>query len=448
MFFLLLALVVLSPLPLASVYPPAWLTAGLVVGAMLCVWSIQTMAGNRDIFPNRLSRLWLSAILCSIPVIWAFLQTVPGVPPLLAHPVWGIASGPLDEPLTPYISVHPDASVHALIKLVTYIGVFWLSFQYCRDTRRARLALTTLSIAALVYSTYGIIAYVSGTETILWYEKSSYFPDLTSTFVNRNSYATYAGLGLLAAIALLMQHFDDALRRAESRAEKIYALIMSLKPRSALAAIAVATSLVALVLSHSRAGFASGAIATLALLLIPALRGKMRRSQLTALLTAVAIGVVGLLLSTTGQQLATRLATTDLVKEERTLVYERVLEGIEDHAWVGVGYGAFPHAWRLYRDEQIKGNYEMAHSVYLELAIGLGVIPAVALVLSVAVLWVLMVKGVRQRRRDFIYPGLGVAATVLVAVHSAVDFSLQIPAVAINYAFMLGLGCAHAWRSS
>jgi O-antigen ligase len=448
MFMLLLAIVVLSPLPFASVYPPAWLSVAVVVGGMLVVWSVQAGVGRRGVHTVHLSRIWLPTVLFAVPVVWASVQAIPGVPEALAHSIWSTVSHVLDKPLIAYVSVHPDATQLALIKLVTYASVFWLSLQYCRDSRRAKVALTVLCIAALVYSSYGIVAHFSGARTILWYAKRSYQFDLTSTFVNRNSYATYAGFGLLAATALLMQHYDDALHHARSRAEKLYALAMALTPRGALAAVTIATSLTALALTHSRAGFASTAAAMLTLLLVPAIRGKMRRAQVIALFIAVSIGVLGLLLSSTGEQLATRLAKTDVAGEERALVYERVIDGAVDHAWVGVGYGAFPHAWRLYRDEAIEGNYQMAHNVYLELAFELGIIPTTALLLSILLLTVVTLRGVRQRRRDFVYPGFALAATVLIALHSTVDFSMQIPAVALNYAFILGFGCSQSWRTS
>jgi len=47
-------------------------------------------------------------------------------------------------------------------------------------------------------------------------------------------------------------------------------------------------------------------------------------------------------------------------------------------------------------------------------------------------------RGVWVRRRHWIYPALGVAATALVGIHALVDFSLQIPAVAYLYALMMG----------
>ncbi len=55
--------------------------------------------------------------------------------------------------------------------------------------------------------------------------------------------------------------------------------------------------------------------------------------------------------------------------------------------------------------------------------------------------------GVRRRRRDVIYPSVGLAAAILVGTHSLVDFSLQIPAVAATFALILGIGCAQSWST-
>ena len=52
--------------------------------------------------------------------------------------------------------------------------------------------------------------------------------------------------------------------------------------------------------------------------------------------------------------------------------------------------------------------------------------------------------GVRRRRHNQSFPAAGVAAGVLVAGHSIVDFSLQIPAVSVVFAAMLGAACAQS----
>ena len=48
-------------------------------------------------------------------------------------------------------------------------------------------------------------------------------------------------------------------------------------------------------------------------------------------------------------------------------------------------------------------------------------------------------KGVQRCRRDWGYPATGVAASVLVGLHAMLDFSLQLPAVAILYAGIMGI---------
>jgi len=42
----------------------------------------------------------------------------------------------------------------------------------------------------------------------------------------------------------------------------------------------------------------------------------------------------------------------------------------------------------------------------------------------------------------------GISATVLVGIHSYFDFSLQMPAVAMTYACIMGIACAQSYSSS
>jgi O-antigen ligase len=75
-------------------------------------------------------------------------------------------------------------------------------------------------------------------------------------------------------------------------------------------------------------------------------------------------------------------------------------------------------------------------------------IPA-ALCLFSTLLWMiaLCVRGIRKRRRDAVYPCLGLAASALVGLHAIVDFSLQIPAVTMLFMTILGVAVAQS-RSS
>ena len=55
--------------------------------------------------------------------------------------------------------------------------------------------------------------------------------------------------------------------------------------------------------------------------------------------------------------------------------------------------------------------------------------------------------GVFTRRRDVIFPLAASVGAVLVGVHAIFDFGLQIPALAITFAALLGLGCAQSLSS-
>ncbi|NJO55625.1 MAG: hypothetical protein HC834_03855 [Rhodospirillales bacterium] len=148
-----------------------------------------------------------------------------------------------------------------------------------------------------------------------------------------------------------------------------------------------------------------------------------------------------------GQQLMQRLVETTIAEEERTLVYDRVIDGIGDNGWIGSGFGTFEEVFRFYRTPEIGGTFAKAHSVYLENAFELGLPAALALFATLLGLAIICILGIRRRRRDAVYPCIGLAATVLVAVHSTVDFSLQIPAIAATYAFIMGICCAQCWSS-
>ena len=104
--------------------------------------------------------------------------------------------------------------------------------------------------------------------------------------------------------------------------------------------------------------------------------------------------------------------------------------------------------FKLYRSEDVQYLYDKAHNSYLENSFELGIPVALSLFLSLLGLFWLCLKGVFSRQRNWLYPATGVAATALVASHSLIDFSLQIPAVAITYSAIMGLAVAQSFSGS
>lgn len=130
-------------------------------------------------------------------------------------------------------------------------------------------------------------------------------------------------------------------------------------------------------------------------------------------------------------------------------MYSATLTGISDNPYLGYGYGygSYESTFRLYRTKEIRGNYNKAHNTYLENIFELGIPAASALFLSIFLIALKCLTGVWSRQRNWIYPAIGFSSTVLVAAHSFVDFSLQIPAVAVTYAAILGAGFAQSFST-
>lgn len=445
LFKCLLAFVVLAPLPFGGVLMWSWSLMGLLVAAMLAAWgALQWRAGAPPAVP--LAQIWPAAALFGLALLWAFLQTQGWMPASWHHPLWRAASDALGRELAGSISLNPFAGHSTLLRLLAYAGVFWLALQLCRDRARARLALKTVAVAGAVYAAYGIAVQISGSNTLLWFHKTSYFDVVTSTFVNRNSYATYAGLGLLAMTAHLVQGIEEKMPRGLSPRDMLRRTLLLLFNEQWPFLTGWILLLAAVVMTESRGGVVAAGLGLTALVIaLGARRTGHRKLALRAGLAMMA-GAAAFLFAS-GDAVLDRLGQTYDRVDVRPAIYATTVAGIADTPVLGTGLGSFPETYRIYSRGDVGSSVLKAHDTYLENALELGIPGAAALALAVLFLAGLAAIGVRQRERDSAYPITAVAATVLVGVHSLVDFSLQIPAVTVTFCFLLGLGCAQSWST-
>ena len=449
MFWILIAVVVIAPLPFAAfstyVYAWSWGLMACVVGGLLAVWSGRVILG-REQATFGLQRTWPFVVLFGAAVIWAAVQSMSITPAEWHHPLWRSAAEALDMDLEPAVSLDPYETLSALTRLLTYGGIFWLSLQYSRRAVRARQVLYAVTYAGLAYAVYGLIVQFTGSHMIFWLPKFAYENDLTSTFVNRNSYATYAGLGLLCTTGLILVVISQSVGTALGRKERLLRLVENMTGREWVLLVAWITIMTALILSNSRAGFLSTVLGLMILVLVLGLTRAVHARFAVAFAIACVVAV-GVFFTLGGEQLGARLADTSLVASERPRVYQLTLGAIESAPALGTGYGTFEEVFRFYRTSDIGNFYLKAHNTYLENTLELGIPAALALFGVLAGFLVLTFVGLRRRRREAVYSCVGFAATVLVAAHSTVDFSLQIPAVTATYCLIMGAACAQSWSS-
>lgn len=445
----IIGIVGLSPLPLASNRPWSWSLLCLLVAVLLAVWLIIALR-DRDEPAVSLRLLAVPAGLFLAVCLFAAFQAIPGMPEGLRSPYWSLLPPGDGDPLGT-ISVQPYETWTALMRLLAYGGIFWLALQSFRAPRPAWQAVLALALITACYSAYGLIVQFSGSQTILWYDKWAYEWVLTSTFVNRNSFATFAGLGVLCAIAafvLALGAMPSVERKAGSRASGVFIAISGLGLPGFAAIAAAAVNATALFLTASRGGTASTILAVLVMVI--GLGARRRASwRMAWVLPALVVAVVAGLFQISGERLERRLdwfaAAGGLASDQRAEVYRQTLSAIGDNLFLGTGYGTYSSAFKPYRSAELDQAFYKAHNTYLELGLELGSVAASALVLAVLLLALRCLSGFRRRSRSYIISWLGFCASVLVGIHALVDFSLQIPAVAVLYATLLGMGCAQAW---
>jgi O-antigen ligase len=212
--------------------------------------------------------------------------------------------------------------------------------------------------------------------------------------------------------------------------------------------IAAAILAMALLQTGSRAGTLS-AFAGVVVFIVAAAYAELLRWRQAALLIILLCGAGLLLIGVSGSGVVERLDLLDRDESTRRAIYDLVLRAIADAPYLGTGLGTFPEIFTIYRRETFDTYLTIseAHNSYLENALELGVPATVLFLGALAAIAEANIVALRRRRRGRLFPVLGLAALATVAVHATVDFSLEIPAVAVTYAALAGVACAQSFRS-
>ena len=447
-FWYFVAVVVLAPLPYGSAHLWSSAMLALLTAGALALWSAGAIL-RADFHAVPAPRYILPLILFAGVLGWVLLQSASFTPADWHHPLWSQTAAALDgQTVRGAISLDPDGTMLAAVRMTVYAIVFWLAMQYARSGRYANAMLWAICIAGFLYATYGIWAHLSGSQQILFTDKWAYRNSLTSTFVNRNHYAVYAGMGMVAAFALLVGQLKKDASGAFDSSRRFLNSVENLKlPAFVLTAIFIVIGS-ALLLTQSRGGVAFTGLALTAFVLMMNISGNLRKRSSLGLLGGLLAGGI-VLFAVSGDDFSGRIIGK-LWESERGAIHAVALDAIADAPLAGHGVGTFPSLFHIYRGEgfaPLSPAFAAAHNVYLEFAAGAGVIAALAYFGLQLLIAGRCFAGTLQRRRNQLYPALGCATAVLIGFHSYYDFGPQIPGVAVTYAALLGLAYAQSWPS-
>jgi O-antigen ligase len=438
-FFLLCALVLWAPLPLAS--NRVWASVLLAVALAALVLGVAIADHWRDKAPER--KLGKAAL--PIGFLGGFAVLI-----LIQTLDWGSGT----------ISVDAYHSLLYALLTVGYLSAFLVVLLRVNSGDRMRTLAMVIVVSGVLQALLAILLYSAKAKYSLFYFELNHNRAL-GTFSYRNSLANYLTLCLCIGIGLIVAQMRES-RSTENfwRALAHDTVGFMLSPAMRLRLMLV-VMVIALVLTHSRGGNASFLLALL-LVGVPvlALMGRLSRKTLwlVASVLVIDLAVVGNLVG--ADRVIERLNQTPvqtldrssgepdpIVFSEQSLEHrgapgaQALMGMVSQRPLLGFGAGTFYTAYPRFASADYRGYYDHAHQDYFQIAaetgpLGLGLLGG----LVIMTLW----RVVRVLQKPYSPTDSGLAFGILLAiaamlVHGLFDFNFQIPANALTFVVILAL---------
>ena len=394
---LVLAILVFGPLAFGAVDAWAFLVVQALTVLVLFAWAVRLWASPKP------QLLWP-------PIGWA----------VLAFAIYAVAR---------YLTA--DIEYVARLEMIQVVVLAFLFFVIVNNLYRQETAqivsFTLIALAALI-SSYAAAQMLTGSNHV-WNHISPYTGRASGTYISPNNFAALLEMLLPLAVAYLLAGRVNVVTRI-------------------LLGYAAVVMALGLAVTLSRGGWVAAAAGLLALLFI-LLGHKYFRLRASLLLAFLLIGgtrfFTNYLSKSAGYQIHLKQPEDgggQLDLDVRFQLWQTAERMWRDHFWWGVGPAHFDNRFREYRPESIQMRPDRAHNDYINLLAdwgttgGLIVLAGLALLIAgLAKTW----RHVRRSEKDFgsgrsnrfaFYLGASTGLFAL-AVHSAADFNLHIPANAI-----------------
>jgi O-antigen ligase len=341
------------------------------------------------------------------------------------------------------LSIDPAATAVRLAEFTAFT-LFTMGLARVLTARRAQMLAHAIIGLGAVVALIGIVQKSTGTDRIYGFWVPFDRPyQIFGPFVNRNHFAGWMIMPLAVGIGVLCGRLTTAMSNVR-RDWRSRVLWWSSRDASQLLLVggAIVVMAFAIVLTHSRSGNAClgivVALGVLAAIVRTRASGQRSRGVTTAL-------VVGLLAATAITWAGTQPLLARLQNESafagRLDAWRAAVRIASDFPLAGTGLNTFATAMLFYQTPPLIPHWEFAHNDYMQLAAEGGwliVVPAVtcvALALSIA-----------MRRLKTSQAGLvlwvrigAVLGLVGVVVQETVDFSLQLPGIALLFSTLIAL---------
>lgn len=432
----ILLVLFLSPFAFGSTKPSLWLLWSLLIslcGAVL----FGRMALSNARF--RIAPRNLPVLFCLFVLLGAFMlfQALPlGVSSTAASIADPGVLITLDT-----ISLTPHDTILALVRWATYGLLLFLVLQITSNPQRAHAFINLLYWAIVTHAVVGLLFLLQFGDTILGIPKWKYFGSALGGFINRNSFATFLAFGSVLGVNLMIERMTE---RLSGKGDTSLLGAYLGKGGVVIIGLGWLILVITLIATNSRMGLFAGCCGMIASVVL-ALAKKSANTNRTGiwLLLLVIPAFVGLGMLGYGTLFLERLGRVGDASDVRMQLYQQVLQMIEARPLLGFGGDSFEYAYPLFHQAPVSVDlvWDKAHSTYLSLwaeyGLFFGSLPMLIVAIIVLQLGAAYVKAPGQ---DMLIRS-GLCVILVGALHSLVDFSLEIEAVTFAFVAIV----ATAW---
>jgi O-antigen ligase len=377
----------------------------------------------------RWSGMAIPAVLFAIVLAAAALAMTPfavgGV-----NPLWSYV-----PKATPAAVLDRSAVFIEMMKLGGLACVFGIGAAIGQEQERARRFLHVFLVASALYAAWALVSHLADSRTVMGVAKIFHRDRLTASFLSANTAATLLGYTAVLTAALLVERIREATRNGW-RMDRVASA-------GGPTLIALGVILVSVLLTASRAGFAATAAGLTLFALWELFSQPWRRPSPRTLVIAGGALVIVLGLALTADLVSRRFVDLAADAAVRNQLFDSHWRAFKASPWSGYGLGNFYAVNRLIENAV---NYKdlsyvrALHNVYIQWLEEGGLTAALPMFACIG--WVLVSTGLgaHRRRRMTMWMRALVAASVVILIHGATDYALQVPSITATWACLLGLG--------
>ena len=444
----ILALLVFSPIPAASVYEWSILVIQLAVLVMLGAYILMKEKSQNNELLNK--TLKLPKILFIGFFVFLMVQILP-LPKFVIR-IFSPNSYAFQERFlldfsnVKFISFSliPAHTLRSGLEILTY---FLLGFLIVKTVTKRQQILRIFSVLIAMgafQALYGLFELYNKNPRILFYKKMYGLDSVTGTFVNRNHFSGYMEMIIPLAFGLVIARIDlFSLMNLKWR-DRLLRLSEKGFSMTILISLGIVVMAIAVIFSKSRSGLFLLIFSFILFFGLTALffkKNEQHKKWMRKFVAGMFVLIIFVSLYIGIEATIERFSLDELLQEGRTTYWADTAEIFKDYPFLGTGLGTFSS---LYPDEEaeetlIRLNH--AHNDYLEYLSELGLVGMAMLLGGLLYVFIKSFLVWKERRHPEV-KGLGLGgliAIICILIHSLTDFNLHIPANMLLFSVVLSL---------